>query len=282
MSKLKLARLRASKSCKSFSILLREELATGTRMAAWRVPCNSWSCPRCAKKKARELGNRAKDNFKGLHLRFWTLTMKPSPDVGKAIIEINQAWNRIRGKIVRKYGKVKYFKVMEAQSATNMPHFHILVDKFISWHWLKPVAISCGFGSHCFVKDVRDEHVFGYILKYLRKGMSNDTFLEALLNVNGRRVSFSRGVKAPRSPSRFLVNSVFNSRSHPALRSLIFLISPMILDSKFSYPLSSTPDFSEWFFPSPVKLLPPPFPGCHNIERFISGDYSSTRWTRHE
>ena len=228
-------------------------------MALWRLPCKSWNCPSCAKKKARQLGNRARDNFKGHHLRFWTLTVKPTQNIERAILDANKAWNRLRLKITRKFGKVKYFKVLEAQSATNMPHFHILLDKFIPWAWMRGAALSSGFGCHLWVEDVRDEHIYGYVLKYLRKGINNDIFSEALLGVNGRRVSFSRTVLITNFKSNFtpmyMVNSFYNNATAIFLHLMWYKIS---ISSGY-YPLPGDNNHCMYFFPNPdIKLLPPP------------------------
>ena len=268
-SKLIQARSRAKDRCRSFSVQLMENLATGTRVAVYRVPCKSWSCPKCAKKKANELSYRANAHFTGHHLRFWTLTIKPQEDIPRALFSINQAWNRLRLKITRKYGKVKYFKVLEAQNTTNMPHFHVLVDKFIPWRWMKAAAMASGFGCHLWVKDVRDEHVIGYVLKYLRKGMKNDEFLNALLETRGRRFGFSRGCPQLPKKSPYTIQLFIKSWDAEAISSLLSLNWWHISKSSHFYPLIDTPNFTEFFFPHPQALLlapppPPPAPPVSN------------------
>lgn len=253
------ARLRAKQRCRSFSVQLMQELATGTRMAVYRVPCKSWSCPKCARKKANDLSKRASVHFTGKHLRFWTLTVKPMGNIPSALTHINQAWNRLRLKITRKYGKVKYFKVLEAQNATKMPHFHVLVDKYIDWHWMRGAAMASGFGCHLWVKDVRDEKVIGYVLKYLRKGMSNNEFLDALLRNRGRRFGFSRGCPDIASRSDYFIRYFIKSYDSEAIHSLLTLNWWQISKSSNYYPLSDTPTFTELFFPSSsvLRLAPP-------------------------
>lgn len=235
-----------------------DQLATGTRLAVWRVPCKSWSCPTCSSKKANHLSHRASQYFKGHHLRFWTLTIKPQGDIPEALSHINKAWNRLRLKITRKYGKVKYFKVLEAQNSTNMPHFHVLVDKFISWHWMRYAALASGFGTHLYVKDVRDEHVIQYVLKYLRKGMKNDYFLDALLRTHGRRFGFSHGCPDLISASPYFIRYFIKSYDTSAIDALMYLNWFLISKSSGYYPLSDNSIFTEYFFPSSVPLLPAP------------------------
>jgi len=227
-------------------------------MAVYRVPCKSWNCPTCGPKKANHLSHRASQYFKGHHLRFWTLTIKPQGDIPGALLHINKAWNRLRLKISRKYGKVKYFKVLEAQNSTKMPHFHILVDKFISWHWMRGAALASGFGTHLYVKDVRDEHVIQYVLKYLRKGFKNEEFLDALLRTHGRRFGFSRGCPDIPTISNYLIRYFIKSYDVTAISALMSLNWWLISKSCNFYPLSDNPVFTEIFFPSSVGLLPAP------------------------
>ena len=148
---------------------------------------------------------------------------------------------------------------MEAQNTTKMPHFHILVDKYIDWHWMKGAALASGFGCHCFVTDVRDSHVYGYILKYLRKGIASELFLEALLECRGRRVSYSRSI----SPliTSFSYKPMYLIHSHDTLAADLFFILRWydISTSVGYYPLSCTPHFYEFFIPSSqvLRLAPP-------------------------
>jgi hypothetical protein len=77
-----------------------------------------------------------------------------------------------------------------------MPHFHVLVNKYISLAWLKEAAVSSGFGPIMDIRDARNGGIMSYVLKYLRKGMTDDEFLSAMLIVRGRRYGFSRGMYA--------------------------------------------------------------------------------------
>lgn len=224
-------------------------------MAVYRVPCKSWSCPSCSNKKANHLKHRASLYFKGHHLRFWTLTIAPRSDIPEALLHINKAWNRLRTKITREYGKVKYFKVLEAQNATSMPHFHILVDKFISWHWMKGAAMASGFGCHLWVKDVRSDHVMEYVFKYLRKGMKNDSFLEALLETKGRRFGFSHGCPDVPIPSDYQIQLFVRSYDMSPINALLTLNWWRISKSCNFVHISDETYFSEIFIPSSQALL---------------------------
>ncbi len=260
VSKLELARFRAHERCRSFSVLLTQSVGTGVRMAAWRVPCKSWNCPRCAKKKTKEIAHKAKLNFDSNHLRFLTLTIKPMKSLPSALIRVNHSWNRLRLSITRKFGKVKYFKVIEAQHSTNMPHFHILIDKFIPSAWLNQAVTRAGFGRIYKIKRVTNDKVFNYVTKYLGKGITNDNFLEALITTNGRRYSFSRRIIHSSTPSLYTISLFIKTGNLDAIHSLISHFYRSSTISTGTYPLSSSPNFAEFFIPASVPLLPAPPP----------------------
>ncbi len=253
-----IARANAKKRCRSFSMLLMESLATGHGVALWRVPCKSWSCPSCAKKKASQVAHKARINFIQSQVRFLTLTIRPRGNIPQGLSHINQAWNRLRLKITRKVGKVKYLKVLESQPSTGMPHFHVLIDKFIPSGWLNEAVQSAGFGRIYKIKLVRNDRVYTYITKYLKKGIHDDDFLDALLLSHGRRFSFSQKL-IPYAPQTSLHPvSIHNTGSRDLLASLLHIHWLQISISCGYYPLSLDENIVYFFRPSHVPLLPAP------------------------
>ncbi len=249
---------RSKRNCKSWSVLLTDQCATGRRIALWRVPCNSWSCPTCAKKKANAISHKARLNFEGKRLRLLTLTIRPMASLPSAISLINAAWNRLRLKLNRKYGKIKYLKVMEVQPGTGMPHFHVLVDKYLDSTWLNVAVPSSGFGQIYDIRQVRSELVFQYVLKYLRKGIRDIAFLDALLSCRGRRYGFSQGMhKIETYMSMRPIHLYKHGDTSPdlALWTLRFF---EISKSVGYYPISVSDDYACYFNPAPVALLPAP------------------------
>ena len=253
-----LARLSAAKRCRSFSVLLQEASATGTSLALWRVPCKSWSCPRCAKRKSREIAHRARAAFVHEHMRFLTVTIKPRPSQAEALTHTNRAWNRLRTNIVRTFGKVKYFKVLEPQPSTGMPHFHVLLNRYLPSHWLNVALVRAGFGPIFKIKDVRSELCYGYVVKYLGKGILDDSFLNALLIGHHRRYSFSRGVPGPEKKTPFVPWSIHHTFDVPLLSALLTLRQLEISISSGWYPLSLSPNWVCFRCPASVPLLPAP------------------------
>jgi len=241
-------------------MLLMDSLATGHKVALWRVPCKSWSCPRCARQKAQAIAHKARLNFTREHVRFLTLTIRPQGSIPQGLLHINRSWNRLRINLTRKLGKVKYFRVLEPQSRTKMPHFHILLNKYVPAAWLNTAVTQAGFGPIYKIKDVRNEHVFYYVLKYFRKGFDDDEFLNALLLIHSRRFSFSRGlVPWLRTPS-FHPFSLHNQGTRPLISSLLFLRWLDISISSGYYPLKLNDNIAYFFKPSGGQLLLPPAP----------------------
>lgn len=239
-------------------MLLMDSLATGHKVALWRVPCKSWACPRCSKVKAQAIAHKARVNFVSDQVRFLTLTIRPQGSIPEAVMHINRAWNRLRLKITRKVGKVKYYKVIEPQPGTGMPHFHVLLDKYVSAAWLNSAVTQSGFGPIFKIKMVRNDQVFNYVTKYMAKGLTDDTFFDALLLLHSRRFSFSRGL-APwlRTPS-FHPVSLHNQGAKPLLESLLFLRWLDISISSGYYPIKINNDIAYFFKRAPVPLLPAP------------------------
>ena len=253
-----IARLSATRRCRSFSVLLMEASATGTALALWRVPCKSWSCPRCAKRKTREVAHRARAAFMKDRPRFLTLTIKPRPDLAEAFEHTNRAWNRLRTNITKKFGKVKYFKVLENQPSTGMPHFHVILNRYLPASWLNVAIPKAGFGRIYRIQEVRNELCYGYVVKYLSKGISDDTFLSALIKGHHRRFSFSRGCPLLLKGTGYAPCSIHNTRDMPLLSALLSLQRFDISISSGWYPLSISPNWVCYRSPASVPLLPAP------------------------
>jgi hypothetical protein len=171
---------------------------------------------------------------------------------------VNRAWNLLRLKITRHCGKVKYFKVLEPQPSTGMPHFHVFLNRYVSAAWLNSALVSSGFGRIFKIQAIRDDQIFSYALKYLSKGIADDRFLSALISIKGRRFSFSRGMLQPKIQGSLAFVSVHNTGDRELLSSLLSLRLLDISISSGWYPLDGSKDFCHWRLQYDVPLLPPP------------------------
>lgn len=176
-----------------FQLLQKVENGKATTLIH-KMKCKAWECPECGKRKAWLVGKRATENFTAEETRFLTLTMKPIEDKVLALRQIKQAWNKLRTYIVRNFGKTKYVWTLEIQEKTQMPHLHILLDRYIPSAWLNVWVTRCGFGRIYKIEKVRSNSVFGYIVKYINKGLGSEYMERLLRSIKGRRVGFSRGM----------------------------------------------------------------------------------------
>lgn len=171
-----------------------------------KIPCGSWACPECAKRKQIILGNRVKDGFNGSKIRFATLTARKGLSFVGMLRSLKTAWNILRGHLVRKYGLTKFFWVLEFGHDKGRPHLHFLFDCYIPQQSLSKLAAQSGFGSIVDIRLVKSGGGFGYVFKYLGKDCGSKLGATALALIHGRRFGTSRNIKAPQRNT----NGVFN------------------------------------------------------------------------
>lgn len=154
-----------------------------------RLLCKKWSCPVCGPKNARKLRgaiNRVAED-KNLK-RFLTLTLDPSKYEGDSVQYINNCWKKLRVYLSRKYGqKISFIRVLEFHKSGHA-HFHILIDRFIPFEWIKSAWQAVG-GGGVDIRYVDVHRVARYLSSYLTK--------ETLLNLphNRRRYATSKDIK---------------------------------------------------------------------------------------
>jgi len=204
------------------------------------------------------VAHKARINFVSSQVRFLTLTIRPRESLPEALLHINQAWNRLRLKVTRKVGKVKYLKVIEPHGAQNMPHFHVLLDKYLPAAWMNQAVVQAGFGPIWKIKFVRNDQIYAYITKYLTKGITSDSFLSALLLLRSRRYSFSQHLIPYSASTRLHPVSIHETGDRPLLASLLHLRWIEISISSGYYPLKIDDNIVLFFKRADVPLLPAP------------------------
>ena len=124
---------------------------------------------------------------------------------------------------------------------------------------MQGAAQAAGFGNHMFVKDVSNPKIYNYVIKYLRKGMHNDEFLEALLQNNGRRFGFSRGCLPLASLNNYSIQYFLSNPRQDSFNLFLTLNWWNIKDKTGFYPHQSDGDYTEYFFPNKdILFLPKP------------------------
>jgi len=116
------------------------------------------------------------------------LTLDPSKIDGDPVRYLNKTFAKLRT-YLKRYYKISpaYIRVLEFQK-NGHPHFHLLIDRFISWAWLREAWQAVGGGSFVNVKFVDIHRISRYLSKYLTK----ELLLSAPLR--SRRVTSSRSI----------------------------------------------------------------------------------------
>jgi hypothetical protein len=179
---------RRNRNCGRFTIV---GLSPQGKRRYVRVDCKCWDCPYCGPRKARRYKRSIRELAEGKKLnRFLTLTLDPKLiDRDDPVAYINKAFAKWRTYLKRQFHvSITYIRVLEFQKNGN-PHFHILVDRFISQVWIKQSWQAVGGGQFVNIKFVDLHHISRYLSKYLTK----DLLLSA--PKRSRRVTVSRGLR---------------------------------------------------------------------------------------
>ena len=175
------------KHCGRFTVLGHDGKTSQTKF--FRINCKCWNCSYCAPRKAKRYRKaiRSIAEQRGLS-RFVTLTLDPSKIEGDPVRYLNDAFAKLRTYLRRYYGIAPtYIRVLEFQKNGN-PHFHLLIDRYISWPWLQEAWQAVGGGLFVNVKFVDVHRISRYLSKYLTK----ELLLSAPLR--SRRVTTSRSI----------------------------------------------------------------------------------------
>lgn len=165
-----------------------------------KIPCGSWNCPECAKRKSIILGNRVKNGFENKRVRFATLTARKGLSLLGMLKSLKEAWHRLSIALRRRYGLATFFWVLEFGGEKKRPHLHVLLDCYVPQRALSRLAARAGFGSIADIREVKDGGGFGYVFKYLGKDCGSKLLASCLHLIRSRRYGTSRNIKpAPRN-----------------------------------------------------------------------------------
>lgn len=159
-----------------------------------RIPCGSWNCPECGKRKSIMLGTRVKAGLEGETVRFATFTTKGKRSLAGHLKTLKTAWNRLRLELNRKYHMTKFFWVLEFGHDKGRPHLHVLLNCYVPQRRLSTLAEHCGFGPIVDIRRVKQGGGFGYVYKYLQKDCGSTAGACALRITHSRRFGTSRNI----------------------------------------------------------------------------------------
>jgi len=104
------------------------------------------------------------------------------------------AWNKLHIKLIHRYGRFSYVKVLESHKVSPYPHLHILSNKLFQARYLCTLALSCGFGYQNRITRVSPGGAGNYVSKYLTKSWSNEESIGLRTELRLRLVCYSRGL----------------------------------------------------------------------------------------
>ncbi len=157
-----------------------------------RVNCGAWTCSYCGARKARLAKRSIRAHAERLGLcYFLTLTLADrhfkSPT--DRVRHIRKAFNKFREYLKRKYGAPPNFICIMEFTQRGVPHFHVLIDRYIPHAWISKTWDRLGAGKIVFIRRVTIHNVSHYLSKYLTKE------LLAGAPKGARRITTSRTIK---------------------------------------------------------------------------------------
>lgn len=162
---------------------------SGETCGIYPMRCKRWGCPHCGPRKTKATLARVRLGMTLGTTRFFTLTSPGDEDAATSYAEFPARWKRFRMRLERRFGRIEYLGVVEAQKR-GAAHIHVVYrGPFISQRWLSRIAAECGFGK---IADIRRSNpgLLRYLGKYLTKELSDPA---AAPPRYFRRVRWSRG-----------------------------------------------------------------------------------------
>lgn len=180
--------------CERYFLGIKTTDGVVTRYKAFPVRCHSWDCPVCARIKADQYKVRIKPLFDAGELWMYTFTYfhnAPPVEVWK---RYSQAWNRFRTAANKRFGDIKYVRILEHHKKSPYPHLHVLMDRNLPATWINKELLSAGFGYQAEVHKCTGLEAALYVSKYLTKGWKDEECKKIRKALKLRIISFSAGV----------------------------------------------------------------------------------------
>jgi hypothetical protein len=176
--------------------------------AVWR--CGSRFCPHCAKQRRSEILQKLQYFSKLKHTVKLELTFPDtSPDPNRNPDFYSKAWDIFLKRIRRRFPKFKYFRIVEL-TKRGIPHFHIIINQYISQKWISKTFPECGGGKITWIRKVDAGRAFVYVTKYISKVAADaDDNVARFFFLSGmRQYSSSRNIyiRAPRKKNFYWIS----------------------------------------------------------------------------
>ena len=143
----------------------------GEQCGIYPLTCKRWECRTCGPNKVRATIGRIRRGMTAGECRFFTIT-SPGREVPQtSYAELPRRWKRLHERIARRFGRIEYVTVVEAQKRGHA-HLHVVYrGPFIPQSWLSRAAKASGFGP---IVDIRrpPRTIATYVAKYLAKDLA--------------------------------------------------------------------------------------------------------------
>lgn len=156
-------------TCGSKFCAIYRPVENGTEYAVVKIRCKSWACRPCRSKKVELYKKIITECFGDVQLYMYTFTYYHSRSEEETWDNYNMSWNRFRTAAAKKYGSIKYVKVLECHKSSNYPHIHVICDTYLSPLWLGAEAARAGFGWSNKWQRFDKRGAAQYVAKYLTK-----------------------------------------------------------------------------------------------------------------
>jgi hypothetical protein len=149
--------------------------------------CKSRFCPTCSKIRRAELIRKFK-YFRdcGRCVKLELTFAGDSPNPYNHPEYYSHAWDVFLKRIRRRFPKIRFLRIVELHKS-GIPHFHILIDHYISHTWITHTFPECGGGMVNWIKLIDPGRAINYVLKYVTKGSVADLDLDRFFYMTGMR-----------------------------------------------------------------------------------------------
>lgn len=162
-------------SCASHGGIARVVFRNAPRVQYHIVPfrCGRADCEVCRNIKRKRIMRRLEAAEWPSRIVFWTITTDPKIlSASEALKTINHRWHKLCRNLLRQYPGIKFFRVLEF-TQSGLPHLHVMFNCRVEWKLLQRIVQEQGFGKVLHFKVLPRSVAFGYLTKYITKGLAN-------------------------------------------------------------------------------------------------------------
>jgi hypothetical protein len=253
---------------------------SGTAFSAGLLPCKSWDCPRCRRRKASKVASWLSRFFGTEQLYLYTATYYHNREPLEAWKNVGPSCNHLFTLLRRAFPGMSYARIVEPHRKSNYPHIHFISNVRVPDRQLSTFLRRAGFG---FIRDVRrvySDGIGAYLRKYLVKEWPA-TGAEKLRKLSRCRVVSGSRAAGPIFPrgSQFKLIS-FQRSAWAAAESALSRTVHAALHSRGGYTVEECPGWLLFHVHPGEDADPPPtFEGFHLLRSSDFGDHLTARYS---